>query len=89
MEYSIITLDLNDNVGVAVRPLQAGMRYAVLARDVNVLALDNIAFGHKVALADLENNAAIIKYGEVIAHAAGAIHAGSHVHIHNMHNTVE
>ena len=89
MEPSIITLDGKDNVGVAVRELRAGMRYAVAGRGESVTAREDIAFGHKIALSDLADTKPILKYGEVIGLARGVISAGSHVHTHNMHNTVE
>ncbi len=88
MEQGIVTLDDKDNVGVAVRELHAGGRYAVAGRVQEVMAREDIVFGHKIALRDLADSDPIRKYGEVIALARGAISAGSHVHTHNMRNTV-
>lgn len=89
MEQCIIILDVKDNVGVAVRELRAGGLYAVPGHKEKVTAREDIAFGHKIALRDLADNEPIRKYGEVIGLARGVISAGSHVHMHNMRNTVE
>ena len=40
--------------------------------------------GHKVAAADIAAGAPIRRYGQIIGFAARDIHAGEHVHIHNV-----
>ena len=42
-----------------------------------------IAYGHKVALADIAQNAPVFKYGIRIGHATQPICAGDWVHLHN------
>lgn len=88
MIQNIITLDGKDNVGVAVQELRAGVCYEVASRDWSVTAREDIPFGHKIALTDLADNEPIFKYGEIIGSALGAISVGSHIHTHNMRNTV-
>jgi altronate dehydratase len=45
---------------------------------------EDIPYGHKVAIRDLERGSKIIKYGEVIGVATEDIAMGSHVHVHNI-----
>ena len=42
-----------------------------------------IALGHKVALADIAEGAAVVKFGIPIGIASNAIRAGDWVHLHN------
>jgi altronate dehydratase small subunit len=42
-----------------------------------------VAFGHKVALRNIDAGEGVIKYGAVIGIATEAIAAGEHVHVHN------
>ena len=42
-----------------------------------------IAYGHKVALADMAQNAPVFKYGIRIGHATQPIRTGDWVHLHN------
>lgn len=48
-----------------------------------VILTQAIAYGHKVALADIAQNAAVFKYGIRIGHATQPIRAGDWVHLHN------
>jgi len=45
---------------------------------------DGVPAGHKVALHDLPAGAAVRKYGHVIGVTTRAVHAGEHVHEHNL-----
>lgn len=45
---------------------------------------DDIPYGHKIALTEILQGDAIVKYGEVIGQASCAIRAGGHVHVHNV-----
>ena len=44
----------------------------------------DIAFGHKVAVLDIELGGEIIKYGQVIGLAVESIPKGQHAHVHNI-----
>ena len=67
-----------DNVAVALRKIPAGTRFE------GITAKTDIPQGHKMALADLENAAQVVKYGFSIGHTTAAISAGEWVHTHNM-----
>jgi altronate dehydratase small subunit len=80
-----IALREADNVATALREIAAGEEIVVgvLDRTVSVYVCQAIPFGHKLAMIDLSQGADIVKYGEVMGRATQAIHAGSHVHVHN------
>ncbi len=44
----------------------------------------DIPFGHKVALSDMDIGADILKYATVVGETTAAITVGEHVHIHNV-----
>jgi len=71
---STVRLSEQDNVAVAVKPLDIGEAGAVEA----------IPQGHKLALADIKRGAPVYKYAQVIGYAAEDIAAGAHVHTHNL-----
>lgn len=50
----------------------------------NIVLLNNIDKGHKVALDDIKKGEHIIKYGEPIGIASINIKKGEHIHIHNL-----
>ena len=68
----------NDNVAVALRPIEAGTVFE------GVTANMDIPQGHKMALKPLQENDQVVKYGFSIGHATAAISAGDWVHTHNM-----
>lgn len=50
---------------------------------------EKIPAGHKVALADFAEGAAVVKFGVRIGHATTAIAAGAWVHLHNLASDVD
>jgi altronate dehydratase small subunit len=46
--------------------------------------MQDIPFGHKFAIKDIEKGGDIIKYGDKIGIANTEIKKGDHVHIHNV-----
>ncbi|MBE6742585.1 MAG: altronate dehydratase, partial [Ruminococcaceae bacterium] len=67
-----------DNVAVALEKIEAG------CSENGITALDDIPFGHKIALCDIASGENIIKYGNPIGHAVSNIKKGSHIHSHNI-----
>lgn len=51
---------------------------------VTPVAVGNIPAGHKIALSDIPQGGAVIKYGQVIGRATKPIPAGAWVHSHNL-----
>jgi altronate hydrolase len=75
-----IRLHATDNVVVAASAVPRGT--SILSEDV--IALDDIPAGHKIATRSLAPGDLVLKYGQVIGCAAGPIEAGAHVHLHNL-----
>ncbi len=85
----IIIHDKKDNVGVVV------IEKITLNQECNCWIMENddstkiqskneIPLGHKIALLDLSEGDAIIKYGHDIGKVVKAIKKGEHVHVHNV-----
>ena len=79
---SVLVLHPGDSVAVARVALSVGM--TVMAEGQPLSVLDPIAEGHKIAIRTLDAGQPVIKYGQPIGLAAGAIQAGQHVHVHNV-----
>ncbi len=82
----IIAVEPTDNVATAIRSVAAGETVDVDVGDevVTVELVDDVRFGHKLALEDIEAGETIRKYGLSIGYAAEAIAAGEWVHAHNV-----
>src|SRR5690554_5471308 len=50
----------------------------------SVVAREEIPPGHKVAVTAVEQDAPVLKYGQVIGYATRPIAPGDHVHVHNV-----
>lgn len=74
-----------DNTAVMLADGTAGTVVQVIGAVTNTaLTLTQpIAYGHKVALQDITEGAAVFKYGIRIGHATQPIHTGDWVHLHN------
>jgi len=57
--------------------------------DGELLVLESIARGHKIALADLPLGAAVVKFGARIGHSTRPIARGAWVHLHNLANDLD
>ena len=80
---SLIQINPQDLVAVALHPLKAGEKYDCGGR--TVIPLTDIPMGHKVALKDIDQGEKVIKYGFPIGEATMPIPEGGHVHTHNLH----
>lgn len=79
----LISLHPTDNVAVALCDLKAGQK--VTLSDSRVLTLlEDIDFGHKVAIRAIKEGDKVLKYGLSIGSATRDIAAGEHVHVQNM-----
>jgi len=83
---AVIVIHSNDNVATALKDLGEGISIQVEVKNVKleIIPLDPIPFGHKIALKAIQQGADVIKYGEVIGRATQNIEFGEHVHIHNV-----
>ncbi|MCL4465007.1 MAG: UxaA family hydrolase [Chloroflexi bacterium] len=78
-----------DNVATVLQDVEAGATIAARqGADVReVVALEKIPFGFKVALTDIPRGAAVYKYGEIIGKSSQPIGKGELVHVHNVEGT--
>lgn len=77
-----IKINEKDNVIVALKNLKKG---AIIRVDENdLILLEDIERGHKVALIDFAAGDSVIKYGHTIGKTSMAVSKGHHVHTHNM-----
>ena len=83
MKLEALVLTPEDNVATAVCSLGNSDKISIGDVDV-VTLLQDIPFGHKIALLDIAPGDKIIKYGEVMGQATVSIKRGEHVHIHNV-----
>jgi altronate hydrolase len=72
-----------DNVGVATRSLEAGVR--VDLGEARIEVAEAIPAGHKVALLSIPERGLVRKYGFPIGETTQAVAPGSWVHTHNLH----
>lgn len=84
---SALVLDPKDNVAVALADLRAGDVCRVAEPGggrFELTVLEDVAFGHKFALRDLDRDAPVYKYGEEIGRMRSPLKRGGWVHSHNM-----
>jgi len=77
-----IVLHKGDSVAVLKRTIKAGD--ALLNGSSRLVAAQTIPAGHKIALAEISDGAAVRKYGQIVGFAQGRIAPGEHVHTHNL-----
>ena len=79
-------LSADDNVAVALAPIEAGERVVVRAPDGmrEVLAIEAIPLCHKIAVVDLSTGEDVRKYGHCIGEVRAPIARGAWVHTHNL-----
>ncbi len=79
----VVLINEKDNVATAIKPMKKGS-VVILKSKEKIKLLSDIPIGHKFALAEIDQNADVIKYGEPIGRAIVSIAKGEHVHIHNV-----
>lgn len=83
MERNAVLVNPKDNVAVAIKEIKAGQP-VIGIEGVNVRAGEDIMRNHKIAVAEVAENAPVLKYGETIGFASKPIRAGDWVHTHNL-----
>ncbi len=83
-----IQIDGRDNVATVTSEVEKGEAVEVLSPEGEILVkpkvVDDVPFGHKIALRGLGKGDEIFKYGEVIGVASENIGLGAWVHTHNL-----
>jgi SAF domain-containing protein len=78
----VLVLSAQDNVGVVIKGAAPGEALAYGRGEL--ICLDVIPPGHKVALKPIPRDAKVLKFGVPIGTATAAIQSGQHVHTHNL-----
>lgn len=86
-ENNLFIISDKDNVAVALTDLSRGVECQI--NNISLTLLEDIPFGHKVALTDIAENNNVIKYGYPIGHAKYQIKKGQHVHIQNLKTNLD
>lgn len=76
-----ILLHAKDSVAIARVPLRRGQ---IVSLESQITIDKDIPAGHKVAIRDISIGEPVYRYGNLIGFATAAIHAGDHVHTHNL-----
>lgn len=85
MEKKVHVIDDRDNVANAIEDISAGEEISIGDEgDRTIVANDDVPYGHKIALMDLEVGDPVLKYGEEIGAVSERIQVGDHVHVHNV-----
>lgn len=75
-----------DNVATFIREVDGGETVDIpVNNEVRTVTVnEDIPFGHKVALTDIDEGETVYKYGLSIGYASQPIDAGDWVHVHNV-----
>lgn len=85
MDALAFVINTADNVATALTDLPRGTVTLKGATERTSVQIDQpVRSGHKIALHDLKEGEAVIKYGSVIGKASEEIAAGSWTHLHNV-----
>lgn len=74
-----------DDVVTAIDDLEAGRQIQLDGETIELM--EDIPFGHKFAIRQIDAGAEVYKYGYVIAKASEPIQPGDWVHTHNTEST--
>lgn len=80
----VLFLDPRDTVVTALRTLEKGHLFVSEKDGREIICLEMIPIGHKVAIRDIREGEILYKYGKNIGIAKQDIHSGELVHIHNL-----
>lgn len=77
-----IKINKDDNVAVALKPIEKGTTVNVAGTEVTTI--ENIPQGHKFAIKPVKKGDAVIKYGFRIGYAQADVEVGGWIHTHNL-----
>jgi (2R)-sulfolactate sulfo-lyase subunit alpha len=85
----VVLHDAGDTVAVAVvEGIQAGAKLTAWVMDddstIDIIALQDIPMGHKIAMKDMQVGDTVLKYGVDIGKVVVAAKVGEHAHVHNI-----
>ena len=85
-QKEFVVMDENDNVAIIKQAVSKEQKIGPIREGGDeVIALrEDIPFGFKIALRDIEKGEEIVKFGEAIGIASVPIAKGEMVHVHNI-----
>lgn len=84
-----ILINAKDNVAMVTSQVEAGQAINVTENGQELIALEPIGPGHKVALVRLEAGDTAVKYGIPIGRMTSSVDAGGWISTHNLEDTTE
>lgn len=86
MKIDAIMIKSEDNVATALHDLKSEEEATISVGEIQkrMKVIEDIPYGHKFAVINIEMGDHIIKYGEIIGRATQFIEQGAHAHIHNI-----
>ena len=83
---NFIKINKNDNVIVALQVIPEGTSITIEEGNetITVVSSQEIPAGHKMAIKDIDQGSAVLKYGYQIGNASEAIKVGEWIHTHNI-----
>lgn len=83
---TVVVINPKDNVATTLKDLKKGQSITIEVggKKSDLVSLNTIPFGHKIALRKIAKGKDVLKYGEAIGRATRDIKSGEHVHIHNV-----
>lgn len=88
MSKKALKFSNEDNVAVALEPMEVGDRICVNGKETDITIISALPQGHKIALSNISKGETVYKYGHPIGTAATDISRGDYVHIHNVTDPV-
>lgn len=75
-----------DNVATLLESVKKdeSVEFQLNDEKISIIAQEEIRFGHKIAIKDIQKGEAVYKYGYVIGKSTDSIKQGYHAHVHNI-----
>ncbi len=85
-QKELLIMDINDNIGIIKQEAIKGKNIAIQNPELEDLieVKEDIPFGFKIAIKDINQEDIIYKFGEAIGIASVPIAKGEMVHVHNV-----
>jgi len=85
-QKELIIMNVEDNIGIIKQEISKGQKINIQSPEIEDLieAKEDIHFGFKIALRDINQGERIYKFGEAIGIASVPIAKGEMVHVHNV-----
>lgn len=90
MKPNALLINDKDNVVTVTQKLETGSEVVFFADGKAVsMQTSGVPAYHKIARRDIKAGEDVVKYGQIMAVATCDIHAGEHVHTHNVKSKVQ